>query len=246
MIKKRIVIAIGGFCILILGGIIGFGISDMISGSDKMDTRHLSIVPDKEVIHRNEIFNLTIDNVPNNANITWFLDDGNITFGRVCCHKYPFSDIYNISAFAKWDGGEGNGTIELFACNEDVYFEEHGDNTFSVRPRYYSSEFCGEMFFYSCNVVDPIISIDFQINDVVGLVHVEVIFWKHHLNGASGSSVVFDNQFGTNSVINIEETFSDLEIEPWLYPYSFEARIAVIEGRISSYDLIMNAIYPEP
>jgi len=246
MKKRGVIFAAIAIGILILGGFIGFGISKVTNSGKNDEKRELVIIPDKEFIHRNEMFNLTINNVPDNANITWFLDDGNITFGKVCCHSYPFSDVYNISAHAIWDGGSGNGTIEIFACNEDVHFEEHGDSLFSVRPRYYTYEYCGEMFFYSCNLRDPEVSLDLQINEVIGLIHIEAIFWRHDENGAFGHSVILDNQFGTNSVIHIQETFSDLEMEPWLYPYSIEVGIAVLEGRIGSYDLYMDAIYSQP
>jgi hypothetical protein len=246
MKRRAIIITIGVVGILIFGVIIGFGISKVTSGENKKDFRELTIVSDKEIIHRNEMFNLTVENVPDDANITWFLDDGNITFGKVCCYKYLYSDMYNISAQAIWDGGSGNGTIEIYACNLDVHFEDHGDNLFSIRPRSNNYEFCGRMFFYSCNLEDPVVSIDLQINDVVGLIHIEVIFWRHEQNGASGHSVVYENQFGTNSVITIQETFTDLEIEPSEYPYSLEVGIAVLEGRIGSYDLTMAAIYPQP
>ena len=206
----------------------------------------LVIDSDKEIIHRNEVFNLTVSNVPEDANVTWIWGDGNVSFGRTCGHRYQISDIYNVTAAAVWDGGSGEGSLDVYACNEDVHFETRGDGFFNIRLLTYSYTFSGEMMFFSCNLGDPLLVFDMQIADVVGLISIDLILWKHEGNGAFGHSILSEDYTELNNDVSIHQEFDDLEIEPWPEPYSLEVFIQVNEGRIGSYEIIMEAIYPVP
>ncbi|MFO8051033.1 MAG: hypothetical protein R6V01_04965 [Thermoplasmatota archaeon] len=73
------------------------------------------IVMDIEVhdddVRTKEKLRFTVDNVPDNSNITWEMGDNCTLYGHEVIHEYRYSAYYHINVTAIWDDQYSTGSI---------------------------------------------------------------------------------------------------------------------------------------
>lgn len=81
------------------------------------------IVMDIEVhdddVRTKEKLRFTVDNVPDNSNITWEMGDNCTLYGHEVIHEYRYSAYYHINVTAIWDDQYSTGSIQLGVKNRD-------------------------------------------------------------------------------------------------------------------------------
>ena len=229
--------------LVIVGGVVGFSISRSPIFEKKEEFRELKFSVDKDPLMAGEEFNISVSNLPDDANITWFMGDGEIKFGKRCCHSYGLSDFYRISAEARWKGGHGNGTIEVCPLLDDILVEREGIKVRDLRRGWGTGSFVSTEFHYCGVEKGPTITTSAILDDSIGTIDIYV--WCYSSESDWGFSD--DEQFiATYETITYENAFNDLDLPETMDPIYIEIGFIVWDGRIGSYSLEIEVDYPQP
>ncbi len=134
MNKKKIIafsVAVGVILTLILGFVIGKGTIN----PGKRTFQELNIFIEERDIRVGIVFNISIENIPDDCNAIWDMGDGNISFGQSIEHSYYESGIFQINVEAKWKDHIGNKTIEISVKNADLIREQSYPGHYDIRLR---------------------------------------------------------------------------------------------------------------
>lgn len=71
-------------------------------------------------IRTHTTYKFSIDDPPNNSNITWDFDDGIIMYGKIVSHRYTVSDYYTIKVEITWDSYSAESQLPVEVRNADT------------------------------------------------------------------------------------------------------------------------------
>ncbi len=98
---------------------------DIVSSIDHKKTETNSdfnpvIIVNNDDIRTHTTYEFSIDDTPNNSNITWDFDDGIILYGRNVSHRYTVSDYYTIEVKITWESSSAESELSVDVRNADT------------------------------------------------------------------------------------------------------------------------------
>jgi hypothetical protein len=170
------------------------------------------------------------------------MDDGELRFGQKCCHIFDISKTNHITVEARWDGGRGNGTLDLCAFVEDYHDERSGDTIRDLRRGWGRGSWIDASFFY-CEMGGPEIQGGVTLHDAIGRIEIWVMAWGEESDFNYWET---HDYIATYETITFEGIWDDLDIPECSDTFIFEIDFILWDGRIGSYDFVINIDYPEP
>lgn len=232
MSRKMIIGIIIPISIIILIIIIVLAFSGTGFFSNEVKYEDLTIKIDKEDIRVGEVFNVSIDEIHESANITWIFGDGNISYGISCNHLYTISEHYRIEVNATWEGGRGGSHIEIPVFNKDETRSRSGGSL-----RYVN--ILGGIGPYTTvdllpSITQPRIDTSIRVDNSIGKFEIQILIEDYE---EGTQRIIYQEEHTeTMSTITFSKTFSDDDIPLLNKTYGFIIGFMVRQGRCGSWE----------
>jgi len=181
-----------------------------------------------------------IMDVPEDANITWNINDLFSFRGNHFITSFNISNTYVINCTARWENNVRHGSISIDVLNSDEIENIKGDRIISVSPA--RNPLYNLDFFVFNGVIDPTVNININIRNIIGRCR---LFVGYHLNDNDPAIEIHDqeyryynnnNLFYEHTVTIKRDFFESNEIR-------FQVFIEFYEGKSGPWSIECESIY---
>ncbi len=224
--------------LLIILSITIYGID--YSLQNKTSKVKLNIIIDDSDVRVNECFNLTLNSISKNANVTWILPNGNLFYGLKLHMNFTTSNYYNVSVKAKWENNEGYGYLLIVVKNEDISKTWKGLRI--IDYKIFKGHGYGEYIIIPKGISTPTFYTHVIINNLRGIFNIYgTIFFEDNPVGVN----LFEEKInGFKKMLNMEKTFTPDKLpDPNKIPYEISVVIHCEEGYCGQWEVTVASYY---
>jgi hypothetical protein len=239
--KNKVIIGsiIGVFICIIIIGLTFLSITGRFDSQreQEKETKEFRIIVDKDDIRVNEVFNLSVDDIPSGSTLIWNLGDGTTSEGEEISHSYDASNFFNITVDIEWKDGKGFGNKTIGIKNRDSYRYTDGQTLRNYRLR--MGRGTGTFIELLPGISNPTGSVDVHISQPLGAIEIEISVFSDEM-----WEIIYREQYLANLVdINFHKEFQPNDFPNINTTCDFTTMIMVDEGRVGPWEIEMSISY---
>ena len=241
MKHKKVIIICSAVVLVIVIGIILISFVSSSVFNNKDEFRDLEISTDVDDPRVGFMINFSIMNPPKNANISWNLGDGNISYDNVVMHYYDRPGYYSIHVEAVWENGRGNATIEIGVKNND-YSDNREVGVVRELQRYLGIGY-SLSYAFQPGINEPSLMVEIVLTNAIGSIefHIEAQYEYEH--GYEWETLYSESTMATYQTLTFRQEIPNIHIDPEAMNIRVSGGFILWEGRIASSQLTMEVTF---
>ena len=241
MKKRLIILSSIGVIVILLVSIVLTSIVSLSINTKENTFRELNILLDNTDIRVGNTINFTIENLPNNSNITWNLGDGNYSSNEITSHIYSKPGYYLIQVDAFWKNGKGNGSIEIGVKNVDYYNHGSGDVVRDLRIGSGTGRSMGHSFVPG--ISEPYYKLDIVLFNVIGIIEYYIYVDYEYDYGWEWNTMFSERTTASYETLSIQKEIPRIPVDCDALLVHIYGGFIIWEGRVESSEIEINVIF---